>query len=68
MRLLSTIGVYLAALALIGVAAFFMVMVLAGPHGGLLPRVFEIPILILGWLFVLLGPAWIARIAWRRLG
>ena len=68
MRLLITVGIYLAALGLIGVAAFFAVIVFAGPHGGLLPRFFEIPVFIFGWLFVLLVPAWIARIAWRRLG
>lgn len=68
MRLLLTIGAYLGALALVTVAAFVAVIVLAGPHGGLLPSIFEKPVLILGWLSVLLIPVWIARVAWRRLG
>lgn len=68
MRLLLTIGVYLGALALATVVAFVAVIVLAGPHGGLLPRAFEKPVLILGWLSVLFIPAWTARVVWRRLG
>lgn len=68
MRLLLTIGAYLGTLALVTVAAFVAVIVLAGPHGGLLPRAFEKPVLIFGWLSVLFVPAWIARVMWRRLG
>ena len=68
MRLLLTIGVYLGTLVLVAVAAFVAVIVLAGPHGGLLPRAFEKPVLIFGWLCVLFVPAWIARVAWLRLG
>lgn len=66
MRILLTAAVYLASLAVIAVAAFFAIINLAGPHGGLLPPVFETPLLILGWLFVLIAPACIARWAWRR--
>ena len=67
MRLLLTLGAYLGSLALVAVAAFAAVIFLAGPHGGLLPGVFEKPVLVLGWLFVLVVPAWIARMVWRRL-
>jgi hypothetical protein len=67
-RLLLTIGAYLTSLAVTLVTAYFAVMILAGPHGGLLPNAFEKPVLVLGWLCVLLFPAWIATLAWRRLG
>ena len=66
MRLLLTIGAYLGTLAVVAAAAFLAVIVLAGPHGGLLPRALEGAVLVLGWLAVLLVPAWVAWIVWRR--
>lgn len=66
MRLLLTIGAYLATLAVVAAAAFVAVIVLAGPHGGLLPRALEGAVLVLGWLALLLVPAWVAWTVWRR--
>lgn len=66
MRLLLTIGAYLGALAIVAAAAFFAVIVLAGPHGGLLPRALEGAVLVVGWLAVLVVPAWVAWTVWRR--
>jgi len=68
MRVLLTIAAYLGTLATVSVAAFFAVIVLAGPHGGLLPRAFEGPVLIAGWLAVIAIPLWVARAVWRRAG
>jgi hypothetical protein len=65
-RLLLTVLAYLASLAAVAVAAFFGVIVLAGPHGGLLPRSAEPVVLAFGWLAVLLVPAWVARAVWLR--
>lgn len=66
MRLLLTIGAYLATLAVVAAAAFLAVIVLAGPHGGLLPRALEGAVLVIGWLAVLVVPAWVAWAVWRR--
>ena len=66
MRLLITLAAYLGALVVIGVAAFFCVLVLAGPHAGLLPRALEALVLIAGWAAVIGVPLWVARVVWRR--
>lgn len=68
MRILLTMAAYLVSLALVAVAAFFVVMVLAGPHSDLLPGWLAAVVLPLGWLAVLVLPALSARLAWRRLG
>lgn len=68
MRLLITLAAYLGALVVIGVVAFFIVLVLAGPHAGLLPRVLEVLVLIAGWAVVIGVPLWVARVVWRRTG
>ena len=68
MRVLVTAVVYLLSLALVAVAAFFAAIVLAGPHSDLLPGWLGAFVLGIGWLFVLLLPAWIAYAVWRRLG
>ena len=66
MRVLLTVAAYLAALAIVSVAAFFAVLLLAGPHGGLLPPAFEGIVLIAGWLAVIAIPLWVAWRVWRR--
>lgn len=68
MRWLLALLVYLAALAVVAVAAFFVVIVFAGPHAGLLPHWAEVIVLILGWLAVLVLPALAARKFWSRYG
>jgi mannitol-specific phosphotransferase system IIBC component len=68
MRTLVTIGAYLASLVVAAVTAFFAVLFLVGPHGGWLPQEFEKPVLILGWLCVLVAPVLIAAAVWRRGG
>lgn len=68
LRILLTFGAYLASLATIAVVAFFVVVILAGPHAGLLPRPLEAVVLVAGWLAVLVAPVWIAIVVWRRTG
>lgn len=68
MRWLLALLVYLAALAVVAVATFFVVIVLAGPHAGLLPHWAEVIVLVLGWLAVLVLPALAARKFWCRHG
>lgn len=68
MRVLLTVTAYLGTLAVVAVAAFFLVIVLAGPHAGLLPHALEVLVLVLGWLAVLGLPGWVAWIVWRRTG
>lgn len=58
--------VYLAALCGVAFLAFVIVIVLAGPHAGLLPQFMEGVILVAGWLAVLALPPLIARKVWRR--
>ena len=66
MRVLLTIVTYLGTLAVVGVVAFFLVILLAGPHAGLLPHVLEVLVLVAGWLAVIGVPLWAAWAVWRR--
>jgi hypothetical protein len=50
-----------AALLGIGVAAFVMVIVLAGPHSDMLPPSLQVMAAIAGWLAVLVLPVLVAR-------
>ncbi|MFZ5570491.1 MAG: hypothetical protein ACOZF0_08800 [Thermodesulfobacteriota bacterium] len=66
MKIIVTIAAYLLSLAVIAAAAFFVVLILAGPHSGLLPSWLEPVVLGIGWLVVLVLPIWIALKVWRR--
>lgn len=66
-NLLIVVLAYLAALAVIVPIAGFAVLVLAGPHAGILPSVLEPVAALLGLAAVVLLPALIARSVWRRL-
>lgn len=66
MKLFLTVVVYLMTLILVAVASFYAVLILAGPHGGLLPSSFETVVLVLGWLSVLVLPILPARWVRRR--
>ncbi|MBL8516209.1 MAG: hypothetical protein JNM76_04475 [Betaproteobacteria bacterium] len=68
MRALILAVVFVVTLVLTAVAAFVLVMVLAGPHGGLLPRAFEPIVFIVGWVAVLAIPTATTVWAWRRMG
>jgi hypothetical protein len=67
MRYLATALAYVVALALVAIVTSFAVLYLVGPHGGLLPQSFYIPILSLGWMAVIVLPVLFARWMWRRL-
>lgn len=58
--------VYLVALALIAPLMAFAVLVVAGPHSGLLPATLEPVAALLALAVALVLPALIARAAWRR--
>lgn len=68
MRILLTLAAYIAALLVVAAVAFVVVLVLAGPHAGLLPHALEVAVLILGWLSIAVVPVWVAWIVWRRTG
>lgn len=68
MRVFLTALTYLASLLGVAAVSFIVVIVLAGPHAGLLPHWLEAVVLGLGWLAVLVLPILAARTAWRRLG
>lgn len=59
---------YAIALLIVAALTLLLVLVLAGPHAGLLPQPLEIAVVVLGWLGVLIVPAWFARWLWKRLG
>lgn len=65
-RLLLTVAAFLVALVLTAVAVFFLVLFLAGPHGGILPASFGTPVLVAGWVLVLAVPAWCGWRVWTR--
>jgi len=60
--------VYLCALAILAATGFFAVLLLVGPHGGLLPRQFTTLVFALFWLTVLIAPFAIARRVYKRYG
>ena len=68
MRLVLAMLAYITTLAVVAGAAFIVVMMLAGPHAGMLPHGLEVLVMLLGWLAVLLVPFLLARRVWRRLG
>lgn len=67
MRVFLTALTYVVSFALVAVVAFFSVLIIAGPHSGMLPGWLEAVVLVLGWVLVLLVPALAARFVWRRL-
>ena len=66
MRILLVIATYCGTLAVVSVIAFFAVILLAGPHGGLLPRAYASFVLIVGCIAVITLPLWAAWTVWRR--
>jgi len=54
-------------LVLTAIAASFVVFLLVGPHGGVLPASFHKPALFLAWAVVLTAPFISARWMWRCL-
>lgn len=68
MRYALTVLAYLASLAVVGVISFFIVILLAGPHAGILPQPLEVVVLIAGWVVVLAAPVFAARVVWKRVG
>lgn len=68
MRLFLAMLAYVTMLAVVAGATFIVVMMLAGPHAGLLPHWLEVLVMLLGWVVVLLVPFLLARRVWRRLG
>jgi uncharacterized membrane protein len=67
-RWLLTSLAWLVATAVLLPICFFAVIVLAGPHGGMLPRVLESPVFVACWLVLLVVPVLAARAVWRRRG
>ena len=67
MRVLGTFVAFVLTFAVTAAAAFFAVLFLAGPHGGLLPSSLHTTTLVLGWLVVFAVPILASRWAWRRL-
>jgi hypothetical protein len=63
-----TAVVYAVSLAVTGAIAAITVLVIAGPHAGLLPAFLEPVVLVLGWAAVLVLPIWISVRIWRHLG
>jgi hypothetical protein len=67
-RIAITVLAYLGSVLVVGAVTAFVVLVLAGPHSGLLPEPLEVAVGALGWLVVVALPIVAARSVWRRLG
>jgi hypothetical protein len=65
-KILATILTYVIAFVLIACSALIVVIVLAGPHAGLLPYWLEVVVVVSGLLATLILPALLARKVWRR--
>lgn len=59
--------VWLVSVLLTAALTFAGVMLVAGPHAGLLPPWLEAPVLAGGWVIILVLPVWISHRTWRRL-
>jgi len=68
MKAAIVVGTYVVTLVAVASTAFVAVMLVAGPHSGLLPDWAENVVLGLGWLATVVVPFLVARIVWRRLG
>jgi hypothetical protein len=68
MRCLLTLLAYLVSLVVVAALAFVIVIVLAGPHAGLLPQWAEILVLAAGWIAVVAVPIWVAMRVYKRTG
>jgi predicted membrane-bound spermidine synthase len=71
MRALFVSLAFFISLAVTAAVVFFAVLILAGPHGGLLPVSFHagvlvIGVLVIGWLVVFGVPLLVPRWVWRR--
>jgi hypothetical protein len=67
MHILWTLLAYIASLTVIAPLTLVVVLLLVGPHTGVLPMFLERPVLLIGCLVVLLLPLWIAYKVWKRL-
>ena len=67
-RIVLTAVTWLVSLVAVAAVTFVVVIVLAGPHAGLLPHFLEVAILVLGWLSILVVPICLASRVWRRMG
>ena len=67
-RVLIAFIVWSAAVAVLSPVIFLVMVVLAGPHSSILPSAVQPAVWLLGWAAVLLVPALVARMAWRRTG
>jgi hypothetical protein len=67
-RVLIAFIVWSAAVAVLSPMVFLVMVVLAGPHSSILPSAVQPAVWLLGWAAVLLVPALVARMAWRRTG
>jgi hypothetical protein len=56
----------LVSLAVLAPICFAGVLLLAGPHGSVLPSAFDSPLLLVGWGIILIVPLLVARAVWRR--
>lgn len=68
MKVALTVLAYVGSLVAVAAVTAFVVLVLAGPHAGLLPQPLEIAVALAGWGVVIAVPIVAARAVWRRLG
>jgi hypothetical protein len=66
-RVLLSFLAYVGTLVLTTGVAFVVVIVLAGPHAGLLPHWLEVVVFCIGWAAIIVVPAFAAWKVWRRL-
>jgi hypothetical protein len=59
---------YLVSLLVVAALSLGTVLLVAGPHSGLLPGWLEGVVLALGWIAIFLVPMLPTRWVWRRLG
>ncbi len=67
MRIFLALLAYVASLAVVAAVAFFLVILLAGPHSDWLPGGLQAVVILLGWVSVLALPVLAARSVWRWL-
>jgi hypothetical protein len=65
MRWLLAVATWLVAMVVLAPVLFLVTMILAGPHSSMLPPWMQPAVLVLGWVALLVGPVFAARVVWN---
>ena len=68
MRVIATAIAYFLSLTVVAYVMLIVMVIVAGPHAGLLQSWLEQVVIVLGWVVIFVIPIPVARKVWRRFG